>query len=201
MSSEARYCQLVRPMDQKMLKTLEQLSWCEKPIFVELLKVLIKLESNNSLISKLQPFGLLWMLLRHQMVPGGRWTVCLGITKAHECTRRQNTSEEQRKWDIFEPTVDSLWKLWLKHECTFTPTRVCVVQNVLSCSAPLSLQLYCTSSRALLAWELTVIEHLIWKYIWIVKEKIMFINVPQSNSGNEGFISWIFNHSSHLDNW
>ena len=49
-------------MDQKAVKTLEQLSWCEKPIFVVLGKVLKKLESNNSLITKLQPLGLLWML-------------------------------------------------------------------------------------------------------------------------------------------
>ena len=51
-------------MDQKAVKTLEQLSWCEKPIFVVLGKVLKKLESSNSLITKLQPLGFLWML-RH----------------------------------------------------------------------------------------------------------------------------------------
>ena len=44
---------------------LEQLSWCEKPISVVLGKVLKKLESNNSLITKLQPLGFLSMLRRH----------------------------------------------------------------------------------------------------------------------------------------
>ena len=43
-------------------QTLEQFSWCEKPISVVLGKVLKKLESNNSLITKFQPLGLLWML-------------------------------------------------------------------------------------------------------------------------------------------
>ena len=38
---------------------LEQLSWCEKPVSVVLGKVLKELESNNSLITKLQPLGFL----------------------------------------------------------------------------------------------------------------------------------------------
>ena len=63
-NSEARYCQLVQQI------WFEQLNWCEKPMFVVLWKVIKKLESNNSLISKLQPLCLLWME-RHQMAPGG----------------------------------------------------------------------------------------------------------------------------------
>ena len=43
-------------------QTLDQFSWCEMPIFVVLGKVLKKLESNNSLITKLHPLGFLWML-------------------------------------------------------------------------------------------------------------------------------------------
>ena len=45
-------------------------------------------------------------------------------------------------------------------------------KDVLSCSTSLSFQLYCTSSVVLLAWELAVTEHLIWKYITIVEAKI-----------------------------
>ena len=50
-------------MDQKVLKHLSSSTGViEKPISVVLGKVLKKLESNNSLITKFQPLGFLWML-------------------------------------------------------------------------------------------------------------------------------------------
>ena len=76
---------------------------------------------------------------------------------------KKDKARRAAKMDVFHPL---LTKLCLKHECTRTHTCMCGT-NVLSCSASLSLQLYCTRSGALLAWKLAVIEHLIWR---VVKE-------------------------------
>ena len=71
-------------------------------------------------------------------------------------------------------------------------------KDILSSSASLSLVLvFYTSSGMLLTSELSVTEHLIWKYIRVVESKIKFINIPQSSSGNGGVVSWIVNHCSH----
>ena len=85
-------------------QTLEQFSWCEKPISVVLGKVLKKLESNNSLITKLEPLGFLWMLRRLDKCH-------LRITeqfiwKQEKTELIEIPSEQQRKMDI-ETTVDS----------------------------------------------------------------------------------------------
>ena len=98
---KVRYCQL----RQKVLKTLEQLSCCEKPIFVVLGKVLKELKSNNSLISKLQPLGFLWTL--RQMAPGvTEHFIWKHIRVVQEkITLIKNMAE----MDVFEmePTVDN----------------------------------------------------------------------------------------------
>ena len=91
---------------------LEQLSWYEKPISVVLGKVLKKLDSNNSLITKLQPLVFLWMLRCLD-----KWH--LGVTEhfiwkhiwvvQEKIELIEISSEKQWKMDIFdiETTVDS----------------------------------------------------------------------------------------------
>ena len=85
----------------------------EQPISVVLGKVLKKLESNNSLITKLQPLGFLWMLKRlvkcHLRVT--EHFIWKHIRVVQEKTELiEIPSEQQRKMDIFdiETSVDSL---------------------------------------------------------------------------------------------
>ena len=71
-------------------------------------------------------------------------------------------------------------------------------KDILSSSASLSLVLvFYTSSGMLLTSELSVTEHLIWKYIRVVESKIKFVNIPQSSSGNGVVVSWIVNNCRH----
>ena len=91
---------------------LEQLSWCEKAISVVLGKVLKKLDSNNSLITKLQPLGFLWVLrcLDKWHLGGTEQFIWKHIWVVHKKTELiKIPSEQQRKMDIsdIETTVDS----------------------------------------------------------------------------------------------
>ena len=92
---------------------LEQLSCREKPISVMLGNVLKKLEWNNSVITKLQPLGFLWMLralvkwLLRGVTEQFIWKQIRVVQEKIELI--EIPSEEQWKMDIFdiETTVDS----------------------------------------------------------------------------------------------
>ena len=154
---KARYCQL----RQKVLKTLEQLSCCEKPIPVVLGKVLKELKSNNSLISKLQPLGFLWTL--RQMAPGVTehfiWkhirVVQEKITLIKSMCGNGHVWDGTYCWQFVRTT-------WLKHSmCTLTQfmcgTKMsCPVQHVLDI-CPLSIswnmQILCLGGTYRVWWS------------------------------------------------
>ena len=100
-NSECKICQLVWPVDQKVLKMLEQLSCCEMPISVVLGKVIKKLESNNSWSRNFSHFGFLWMLRRHvkchlRVTEQFIWKHIWVVQEKIELTGIP--SEEQRRW-------------------------------------------------------------------------------------------------------
>ena len=80
-----------------------------------------------------------------QMAPGGHWTFHLEADQRvqEKIELIEVPSEQQRKMDMFdiETTVDSTWIKYTSYG----------YKDVLSCSASLSLQLYCTRSGLLFA--------------------------------------------------
>ena len=134
-----------------------------------------ELDSNNSLITKLQPLGFLWILrCLDKWHLGGHWTVHL---EAHPGSERKDES----RWNTLRGTVemnlfdiDHCWQFIIDMTKTYVFAHTeKFVWYILSSSASLSLVLvFYTSSGMLLTSELSVTEHLIWKYIRVVESKI-----------------------------